>query len=112
MLFSRESYLAEVQVTDNQIRDYYEDHAADYHKEQEVRARHILFGVKEDAPEADVAKVRAEAETVLAEAKRGKDFTELARQYSKIPRSVKTGEISGFSPAAEWCPSFPKPPSV
>ena len=96
VLFNPDSYLPEVRVTENQIKDYYEDHGTDYHKEQEVRARHILFRVKDDASEADVAKAQAEGERVLVEAKGGKEFAELAKEYSQDPSAGENGGDLGF----------------
>jgi peptidyl-prolyl cis-trans isomerase D len=106
MLFNLAAYLSAVQVTDDQIREDYEDHAAEYHQEQEVRARHILLGVKEDASEADIAKVRTEAEKVLLEAKHGKDFTELARKYSNDPTVNENGGDLGFFTRGRMVPEF------
>ncbi len=106
MLFNPESYQFDTQVTEKQIKDYYEDHAADYRKEQEVRARHILFSLKEDTPEADIDKIRAGAEKVLAEAKQGKDFTELARQYSQDPSVSENGGDLGYFTRGRMAPAF------
>jgi|WetSurMetagenome_2_1015567.scaffolds.fasta_scaffold17155_2 peptidyl-prolyl cis-trans isomerase D len=106
VLFDPSSYLPDVKVTENQIKDYYEDHRTDYNKEQEVRAQHILFSVKEDAPEAEVAKARAEAEKVLSEAKGGKDFSELAKQYSQDPTVGDNGGDLGFFTRGRMVPAF------
>lgn len=103
---SQDAYRAEVKVPESQIREDYEDHAADYHQEQQVRARHILFGLKEDAPEADIARIRAEAEKVLAEAKSGKDFSELARKHSSDPSVQENGGDLGFFTRDRMVPEF------
>jgi peptidyl-prolyl cis-trans isomerase D len=105
-LFTPDSYLPEVRITENQIKDYYEDHGTDYHKEQEVRARHILFRVKDDASEAEIAKAQAEGEKVLMEAKEGKDFTELARKYSQDPTVGENGGDIGFFTRGRMVPEF------
>jgi peptidyl-prolyl cis-trans isomerase D len=106
VLFNPDSFLPEVTVTENQIRDYFEDRRSEYNKEQEVRAQHILLGVKQDAPEADVAKAQAEAESILAEAKEGKDFTELARKYSQDPTVNDNGGDLGFFTRGRMVPAF------
>jgi peptidyl-prolyl cis-trans isomerase D len=106
VLFNPATFMADVKVTEKQIREYYEDHRTEYNKEQEVHARHILFTVKEDAPEGDVAKVRAEAEKVLAEAKGGKDFGELAAQFSQDPSAGENGGDLGFFPHGRLVPAF------
>lgn len=106
VLASQDAYRAEAKVPESQIREEYEDRAADYHQEQQVRARHILFGVKEDAQEAEIAGIRAEAEKVLAEAKSGKDFSELARKYSTDPSAQENGGDLGFFTRDRMVPEF------
>jgi peptidyl-prolyl cis-trans isomerase D len=106
VLLNPDSYLPDIRVTEKQVNDYYEDHDTDYHKEQEVRARHILFSLKEDASEADVAKVRAEAEKVLAEAKGGKDFAELAKKYSNDPTAAENAGDLGYFTRGRMVPEF------
>lgn len=105
-LFNPDVYQFDAQVTEKQIKDYYEDHAADYHKEMEVRARHIVFSIKEGTPEADIEKIRAEAEKVLAEAKQGKDFTELAKKYSQDPSVAENGGDLGYFTRGKMVPAF------
>lgn len=96
VLFKSDDYLKDVKVSEDEVRQYYEDHQDNYHKEEEVRARHILFSVKEDAPEEEVKKVQAEAEKVLEQAKKGEDFAELAKKYSKDPGTAKNGGDLGY----------------
>ncbi len=95
-----------VAVTDEQVRRDYEDNLAKYHQEAEVKARHILFEVKEDAPEAEVGKVKAEAEKVLAEARKGADFGQLATKYSKDSGSAKQGGELGWFGKEKMVPPF------
>jgi peptidyl-prolyl cis-trans isomerase D len=59
----------------------------------QVRARHILFKVDDPAKEAEV---KSKAEAVLAEARQGKDFAELARKYSQDTNSAINGGDVGF----------------
>ncbi|MHC1742120.1 MAG: SurA N-terminal domain-containing protein [Syntrophobacteraceae bacterium] len=95
-----------VAVTDAQVQRDYEDNLEKYHQEAEVKARHILFELKEDAPEADVAKVKAEAEKVLAEARKGGDFGQLATKYSKDSGSAKQGGELGWFGKEKMVPQF------
>lgn len=96
VLFSPEAYTANVKISDEEIRQYYEENEADFHEPPTVKARHILFAVKEDAPEEEVSKMKAEAQKVLDQAKQGKDFAELAKQYSKDPGSAGQGGDLGY----------------
>jgi peptidyl-prolyl cis-trans isomerase D len=94
--FNVSEFLSTVNVSEDDIRQYYDENTEKYHQEQEVRARHILFSVKEDAPESEVAKVKADAESVLAEAKKGTDFALLAGKYSKDEATAKNGGDLGY----------------
>jgi len=63
-------------------------------------ARHILITGKDDAA------ARALAEQVLAQAKAGKDFGELAKQYSQDPGSAKNGGDLGWAERGSFVPPF------
>src|SRR5437868_2471749 len=73
-------------------------------QEREVRekrhARHILITGKDDAA------ALAQAEKVLAEAKAGKDFGELAKQYSQDPGSAKNGGDLGWAERSAFVAPF------
>jgi len=98
VVFQTDSYMKDVQVTSDEIADYYNENQAQYEQEAEVKARHILFRVNEKAPEEEVAKVEAEAQKVLAEAKsKGADFTELVKKYSQAPDAEKGGDLGYFT---------------
>ncbi len=104
--FKPESYLNEVKIAEDEARQYYADHGSEYHRGPEVRARHILFAVKEDVPEDMIAKVRAQAQSVLDEAKKGKDFAELAKKYSQDEATAaKGGDLGTFS-RGQLVPAF------
>ena len=106
VLFKTDSFLNDVQVSNDEIKEYYNENKDKYHKEAEVKASHILFRLGEDAPEAEVAKVKAEAQKVLDEAKKkGADFAELAKKYSQGPTAPKGGDL-GYFTRAQMVPSF------
>lgn len=96
--FLTDSYLKDVKVSEDEIKEYYDEHQSQYHKQAEVKARHILFRLPENAPEEQVVKVKAEAQKVLEEAKKkGADFAELAKKYSQGPSASKGGELGYFT---------------
>jgi peptidyl-prolyl cis-trans isomerase D len=106
VLFKSDSYSGDVKLSDDEIRQYYEDNQEEFHKEAEVRARHILFPLKENAPEEEINKVRAEALKVQEEAKKGKDFAELAKKYSKDTATAKQGGDLGYFTRERMEPAF------
>lgn len=94
--FRPADFAARITPTEEQIKEYYESNPAQFEKPEEVRARHILFTVKPDASEADKAAARKQAEEVLAKAKGGADFAELAKQYSQDSTAESGGDLGTF----------------
>lgn len=84
-----EQLATQVTPTDDELRQLYEENRAALVVEERRRARHILIPVEENDDEA----ARKQAESVMAEARAGKDFAELAKKYSKDVTAVNGGEM-------------------
>ncbi|HSC77870.1 MAG TPA: peptidyl-prolyl cis-trans isomerase [Candidatus Acidoferrales bacterium] len=85
-----------VQVSPRELQTYYDGHRAEYFVPEQVRVRQILLLKRPPAGAAprDAAQLRQTAEQALAEAKRGKDFAGLVKQYSDDQSSrAKGGEL-------------------
>lgn len=82
---------SKVQVGEREIREFYESNRARYGAEEEFRARHIFFKVEKKGGAEELAKAEKVAAEVLKEARAGKDFAELARQYSTDPAAARDG---------------------
>lgn len=91
-------YPDEVQITDDEIRDYYEkNRERRYTRPERVRASQILIGAA-DGNEAERAAARAKAEAVLAQARQpGADFAALAREHSTDPSRGLGGDLGFFT---------------
>jgi len=86
-----EQLASQVAPTEDDLRKTYDENRANYVLEERRRARHILIPVSGE----DDAGARKQAETVLAEARAGQDFAELAKKYSKDSTAADGGEL-GF----------------
>ena len=106
VLFRPVAFAGAVGVTEDDARRYYEDNGARYFHPEEVRALHILISVPQAASEAEVEKARQTAETVLQEARSGKDFKELAKKYSQDPTVGQNGGDLGFFTREQMTPEF------
>jgi peptidyl-prolyl cis-trans isomerase D len=106
VLLNTEDMAKDFPVTDDEVKRYYEDNIKQYYREKEVKARHILFKVNQEAPQEEVQKVSAEAQKVLDEAKKGKDFAELAKKYSQDEGTAKSGGELGYFSAKKMEPAF------
>jgi peptidyl-prolyl cis-trans isomerase D len=92
-----------VTVTDREIERYYQQNSARYETGEQVAASHILFKLE---PDADEEAVRKKAEAVLAEAKSGADFAELARKNSEDASNAENGGDLGLFGRGQMVPEF------
>jgi len=99
---------SKIQVGETEMRDYYEANRAKYSEDDTFRARHIFFKTSEKAPADDIKRTMTTALMVLAEAKGGKDFAELARSYSEDPAARKDGGDLGSFKKGDMLPELEK----
>ena len=76
-------------VSDEELQKYFDEK---YTGDRTATVQHILF-MTQGKTEADKEEVRIKAEGILAEAKGGKDFGELAQKYSEDPGSKDRGGL-------------------
>ena len=91
---------AQVTASDADLRAAYEKAKGRLEVPEKRHARHVLITGKDDAA------ALAQAEKVLAEAKAGKDFGELAQQYSQDPGSAHNGGDLGWSERSAFVAPF------
>src|SRR5205809_632290 len=80
-----EALAAQQSVSDADLHAAYEKNKSRLDVPEKRHGRHILITGKDDAA------ALAQAQQVLAQAKAGKDFGDLAKQYSQDPGSAKDG---------------------
>lgn len=97
---------AKIQVGETEMREYYEVNRARYTEEDTFRARHIFFRTSEKAPADEIKKTMNTALMVLADAKSGKDFMELAKSYSEDPAARKDGGALGVFRKGDMMPEL------
>jgi peptidyl-prolyl cis-trans isomerase C len=91
-----EEIVANVEVSDKEIETYYTDHPDLFEQPEQVRASHILIGIKPDANESETAEARKKIESVLSRLKKGEDFSALAKELSTCPSNAKGGDLGFF----------------
>ncbi len=88
-----------IQIPDSEIEAYYKNHPEEFTVAQEkYRLAQILIAVPADAPADKIAAAQKKADDVHAQAIKGKDFSELAREYSDDDSRTKGGELGAFNP--------------
>jgi peptidyl-prolyl cis-trans isomerase D len=91
---TRERAEAGIQITEQGLKDYYEQVKDRFTTQERRHGRHILITVGEGI---DDAAARAKAEELTAKAKAGGDFAQLAKENSKDPGSAQQGGDLGWA---------------
>lgn len=79
------------------IEKYYNEHKADFVRQEMVALREILVSSGDNSPEK-VAAAEKKAKGLVDRARKGEKFTDLARQYSDAATAAQDGELGTFKP--------------
>lgn len=79
------------------LQKYYDEHKSEFIREEMVLLREILIPVT-DPSAAGVAAAEKKAKDIVARARKGEKFGELARQYSAAATAQQDGELGAFKP--------------
>ncbi|MFN3828939.1 MAG: SurA N-terminal domain-containing protein [Tepidimonas ignava] len=97
LVLDRDALARTLQPSEDELRQYYDTNVAAAAQREQRRAAHILLTLAPDAKPEDKARVRAEAERLLAEVRANPErFAELARQHSQDPGSAAQGGDLGW----------------
>jgi peptidyl-prolyl cis-trans isomerase D len=92
------------QISDDELKVYYQAHVDRYTLEDRAQVSHILFKTV-GKTDAEVAEIKKNAEDVLAKAKHGGKFADLAKQYSEDTTKDKGGDL-GWIVRKQTVPEF------
>lgn len=86
---------ADVSVTNDDITKYYRENIDLFTVPEMVEVRHILLAINPNAPKEDKDRVKARANTLVAQLNRGGDFAALAKNNSDDPLTKNNGGSLG-----------------
>ena len=92
----RDEVGSKMQMSDAEMRAYYNDHKADFTHEESVHLNEILIPTSENATSAQLAEADAQTKDLEAKLKSGASFTDLAKKYSKGPTAAQGGDLGDF----------------
>ncbi len=98
--------IGEVSVTEEQAREYFEEHQEEIRADRDVRARHILIPLDGTVPAPLRLAAREKLEGIRRQVLEGADFAELARQHSGDPGSAPLGGELGWISRGNTVPAF------
>lgn len=101
------AFMQTAKVSDDQLRQTYNENIDSYRLPERVRVRHILIKTQ-GKPKADDAKLKAKAEDILKQLQHGANFAELAKKYSEDPGSAEKGGELGWLTHGQTVPNFDK----
>jgi peptidyl-prolyl cis-trans isomerase C len=102
-----ESQVADqTKVDDADVEKFYKENIKEFEQPEQVRASHILFMVPEGAPDSEVKKKKAQAQAAYERAKKGEDFTKLAKELTEEPNGKERGGDLDFFSKEQMVPEF------
>ncbi len=85
---------ADSQLTENDLKKYYDTNKEKFKKEKEINTRHILL------------KTDEEAKQIMDKLQKGEDFVELSKRYSIDPNAKASGGEIGFHRKGTLLPEY------
>jgi len=104
--FLPQRFADQVTFTDEELETFYRRHLDRFETPEEAQAAHILVRIPEGSDENTRKQKRALAEKLLADAKSGKDFAALAREFSDDKGSAASGGDLGRFGRGAMVPAF------
>ncbi len=95
---------SKLEVTNQEIRDYFKEHIDDYRGEPFIRLNHITFPIPERASRSQVDRVYDEAKEAKDRLQRGEDFYSVLLSYS-ADKKAEGGDLGTFG-GGELSPAF------
>jgi peptidyl-prolyl cis-trans isomerase C len=95
--FVEEEISSKQTVTEEEMREYYEETPNLWEREEEVGAKHILVKTTKDDPPDTLESKRARIEALLIRIRNGESLETLAAEHSECPSASKGGDLGYFS---------------
>lgn len=97
VILDREEMVDRVDVTSEEIEDWYDDRNFEYLEPASFKLRHILFALPENAGVDSITEIRSLAQQVAQDIQDGlTSFEEAARQWSDDGETAASGGVLGF----------------
>ncbi len=85
-----------VTLSDEKVKEYYEQHADLFALPDRVQLRQILLPFSENANQTEIDNIKSKAEKIYDEAHSGTDFLQLVQRYSEGHEKKEGGDLGFF----------------
>jgi len=96
-----------INVTEEDAKKFYDENKKQFETPEQVRASHILLGIKPTDSNDVKAEAKQKIEQLLKQIRDGDDFAQLAKENSTCPSSEKGGDLDFFA-RGQMVPAFEK----
>ncbi len=108
LLFRTRDYQDRVKVSPAEGDDYLKEHADEFLRPKVIRARQLMLTVPPKATPGQRQRVAEQAQDLLAKARAGEDFSQLARALSQDARTRREGGDLGYLKRGQSKPEWEK----
>lgn len=91
--YLKEKGITEPEVPEEEIRKFYEEGQENFRKDEYVKVSHILILADEKSSPEDKENAGRKAEKIREEILNGRDFAEMAREFSQDGRAASGGSL-------------------
>ena len=96
---------SKIVIEEEELRKAYQQNLDKFTDPLEVKIQQVFFPFPQTASQEETAALEKEARSVLEKARKGEDFTELAKKYSHGPEALEGG-ILGYFKRKELMPEL------
>jgi peptidyl-prolyl cis-trans isomerase D len=105
LAFTYEEIGRKITIDTSKIEEYYRNNVKDFQVPEQRHARHILLSTREEDSAERHQEQSEKAEEIRKIVSTGKDFGEVAKEYSEGPSKEAGGDL-GFFSAGQMVPAF------
>jgi parvulin-like peptidyl-prolyl isomerase len=88
----RQEVGSRVNIKKEEVAKYYEEHKADFIREEQVYLREILLSTENKKPE-EIAEIEKKANEAVTRARKNERFSNLVREFSDAPSAAEEGDL-------------------
>lgn len=83
-------------LDEKKIEEYYQKHRDKFQSPIQIKVSHILIKLSPKATRIESKRAKDEITNILERAKKGEDFSKLAKEFSQCPSKDKGGDLGYF----------------